>query len=72
MGNGGKRSRRQTRSDCRTGRHRYGVETVIGGGIVRRMCKACGTVSIDLTSSNHSWDLGELATSSIRRPSQES
>ena len=34
---------------CRRGEHRYGLATEAGGGIVRRICLACGTLSIDLT-----------------------
>ncbi len=46
----GRRSRRQALSDCRSGYHRYGKRRVIGGGIYRRVCLACGTITIDLTA----------------------
>ncbi|MGH8871603.1 MAG: hypothetical protein ACRDWS_06495 [Acidimicrobiia bacterium] len=34
---------------CRRGRHRFGVGQQVGGGIIRRVCVACGSVTIDLT-----------------------
>ena len=37
------------RSSCRRGTHRYGAQQMVGAGIVRRVCLACGSVSIDLT-----------------------
>lgn len=38
-------------SSCRKGRHAYGDEQHIGGGILRRVCATCGFVSIDLTQA---------------------
>lgn len=46
-----RRDRRRARADCRRGHHRYGSGQEIGGGIVRRVCLACGAVSIDLTGA---------------------
>jgi hypothetical protein len=48
----GRRDRRKARTDCRAGRHRYGSGQQVGGGIVRRVCAACGAVSIDLTAAD--------------------
>lgn len=42
-------SRRQAAADCRSGMHRFMPGTEAGGGIVRRTCRHCGTLSIDLT-----------------------
>lgn len=39
------------KSSCRRGRHRYGAPGQIGGGILRQVCLACGSVSIDLTGA---------------------
>ena len=39
---------RQSGVDCKRGVHRWGPEQAIGGGIVRFVCDACRTVSIDL------------------------
>lgn len=46
----GRRSRRTARSQCQVGKHRYGSPQPIGAGILRRVCTACFTVSIDLTA----------------------
>lgn len=46
------RRERRTQPDCRAGRHRYGPPQPIGGGILRRLCPSCGTVSIDLTEAD--------------------
>lgn len=46
----GRRSRRKAKANCRAEQHRFGSGQVIGGGILRRVCSACGAVSIDLTS----------------------
>lgn len=37
------------RSSCRRGRHHYGTPQQVGGGILRQVCLACGSVTIDLT-----------------------
>lgn len=47
----GRRLRRRARSDCKSGRHRYGSAQLIGGGIERRICSVCDAVSIDLTAA---------------------
>lgn len=47
----GRRSRRKAYAQCRRERHRYGSPQQIGGGILRRICFACGMVSIDLTGA---------------------
>lgn len=36
---------------CRRGRHLYGKAQQVGGGIVRQVCTACGSVTIDLTTA---------------------
>ncbi len=46
----GRRFRKQARNDCRAGVHRYGGRSIVGGGILRRVCLACGNISIDLTA----------------------
>jgi hypothetical protein len=46
----GRRSRRDARNECRSGVHRYGGRSTVGGGILRRVCLACGAISIDLTA----------------------
>jgi hypothetical protein len=45
---------RRTLSDhaCREDRHRLGPAQAIGGGITRRLCTECGSVSIDLTAAD--------------------
>lgn len=48
----GRRIRRRARADCRRGRHRFGSGRDAGGGIVRRICLACGAVTIDLTAAD--------------------
>lgn len=53
-------SMRRTKVDCSTGRHRYGTAQPIGGGIVRRVCDACHSISIDLG------EVDEEATLAIR------
>src|SRR5687767_3382897 len=45
-----KLSRRRALIDCRLGHHRLGPGNEAGGGIVRRTCRHCGALSIDLTS----------------------
>jgi len=37
--------------DCKRGRHRTGVAGAVGGGILRRTCRVCGSVIIDLTGA---------------------
>jgi hypothetical protein len=49
---GGRRSRRRAANDCRSGKHRFGSGQALAGGIMRQICTACGTVSIDLTSAD--------------------
>jgi hypothetical protein len=39
------------KSSCRRGSHRYGTSLNIGAGILRRVCRACGSVSIDVTAA---------------------
>jgi hypothetical protein len=39
------------KSSCRRGRHRYGTPQQVGGGIMRQICLACGSVTIDITGS---------------------
>jgi hypothetical protein len=39
------------KSSCRRGSHRYGTPLGIGAGIFRRVCPACGSVSIDVTAA---------------------
>lgn len=46
------RSERHRRSSCRRGRHDYGAYQNIGAGIIRRVCDACGSVTIDLTNAD--------------------
>ena len=36
------------RKSCRRGRHAFGVGVPVGGGIVRRICKYCSAVQIEL------------------------
>ncbi len=36
------------RSSCRNGIHVMGEPSIVGGGIVRRVCENCGAVEIDL------------------------
>lgn len=43
------KTQRHRRADCRKGRHDFGENQSIGAGIVRRVCDACGSVTIDLT-----------------------
>lgn len=45
----GRRRRRKARIECRQEHHRFGSAQPVGGGIVRRICDACGSISIDLT-----------------------
>lgn len=42
-------TRRRAISDCRAGHHRFGPGNEAGGGIIRRICRHCGILSIDLT-----------------------
>ena len=65
----GKRSRRQARTDCRQGRHRFGSNSLIGGGIVRRMCNECGAISIDLTSVESPLEAGLFVAANHPEPS---
>lgn len=51
-----KLSRRRALIDCRLGHHRFGPGNEAGGGIVRRTCRHCGALSIDLTSVGTSKD----------------
>ncbi len=51
---------------CRKGRHLYGESKKVGGGILRRVCEACGEVTIDLTVAD------ELTTPLVRRPDKVS
>ncbi len=37
------------KSSCRRGRHRYGTPQQVGAGIMRQVCLACGSVTIDIT-----------------------
>ena len=39
------------KSSCRRGRHRYGSVQHVGGGILRQVCLACGSVTIDLSDA---------------------
>jgi hypothetical protein len=39
------------KSSCRRGSHRYGTPQNVGAGILRRVCRGCGSVSIDLTTA---------------------
>jgi hypothetical protein len=39
------------KSSCRRGRHRYGMSQQVGGGIMRQVCLACGSVTIDITGA---------------------
>jgi hypothetical protein len=48
---GGRRRRRKAKSACRRGNHRYGGYQEVGGGIRRRVCLACASVTIDLTGA---------------------
>jgi hypothetical protein len=41
---------------CKKGRHRYGDSQIVGGGIARQVCVACGAVSIDLTRATDTLD----------------
>lgn len=50
------------RSSCRRGSHRYEGAQQVGGGIRRRVCVACGSVSIDLATPVPADDR-DLATS---------
>ncbi len=43
------KTQRHRRADCRKGRHDFGENQSIGAGIARRVCDACGSVTIDLT-----------------------
>lgn len=45
------RAPRHRRSACKKGRHDYGDPQHVGGGITRQVCRACGDVSIDLTTA---------------------
>lgn len=44
----GRRKRKKAVASCRKGEHRYGGAQGVGGGITRRVCLACGEVTIDL------------------------
>jgi hypothetical protein len=44
------------RSSCRKGEHRFGNLRSVGGGILRRVCLACGSVSIELTTLSDAGD----------------
>jgi hypothetical protein len=48
------------KSSCRRGSHRYGTPLSIGAGILRRVCLACGSVSIDVTAAAADAATGEL------------
>jgi hypothetical protein len=39
------------KSSCRRGGHRYGAPLNVGAGILRRVCQACGSVSIDVSGA---------------------
>lgn len=54
------RSVKHSRAACRKGRHYYGEPQKIGAGILRRVCEACGEVTIDLTNAD------ELTTPVLR------
>lgn len=43
-------SRRRALAGCKEGRHRYGPGVEAGGGIIRKTCRHCGALSIDLTA----------------------
>ncbi|HKZ19616.1 MAG TPA: hypothetical protein VJQ57_05845 [Acidimicrobiia bacterium] len=43
-------SRRRGLAACREGRHRFGPGNEAGGGIIRRVCRFCGALSVDLTA----------------------
>ena len=47
------RTRKHRIASCRKGRHDFGDQQDIGGGIARRVCAACSAVSIDLTPGAH-------------------
>lgn len=51
--------KKHKKSDCRKGRHVYGVSQHIGAGILRRVCQSCARVTIDLTKAD---ELKEPAT----------
>lgn len=55
----GRRARRAPPA-CQDDRHRYGPPQPIGGGILRRLCLACGAVSIDLTEADEPAASGAL------------
>lgn len=48
----GRRSRRKAASGCRKGDHRFGSPKRVGGGMTRQTCSVCGSVTIDLTSTD--------------------
>ena len=48
------RVRRKALASCKEGTHRFGSGSHIGGGILRRICDACGAISIDLTAAEDS------------------
>lgn len=41
----------RSRNSCRKGRHYFGANQHIGGGIARRICEDCGEITIDLTGA---------------------
>ena len=45
------RAAKHSKSACKKGRHIYGESQNIGAGILRRVCEACGEVTIDLTGA---------------------
>jgi hypothetical protein len=56
----GKRNRRKAKVDCQVGRHRFGSLQTVGGGIVRRVCTACSSITIDLTGVQEQITSAEL------------
>ncbi|HET9203715.1 MAG TPA: hypothetical protein VFP67_11315 [Acidimicrobiia bacterium] len=54
------------RSSCRRGSHRFDTPQNVGAGIVRRVCVACGSVSIDLTARGPDDEMTRPITRSSR------
>lgn len=45
------RSQRKALLSCRSGNHRYGTATAVGGGMTRRACDVCSAITIDLSQA---------------------
>lgn len=65
-----KLSRRRVLIDCRIGHHRFGPSNEAGGGIVRRTCRHCGSLSIDLTAVETSKTPASFTTERIALSNQ--